>query len=144
MKINLKLTYQQAQNFNKIKGSNRRWACISDTFYHNIKSLPLKSPITKLNNFKQLGDPNKTQRHKWIKSGKGYLEADNEVFLLIDVEIVELVELHVQNPDKPILKLRQGSVRRRIIIIIISGGGRNIFEKLLQGLVGQILVPPIR
>ncbi|KAH6829659.1 hypothetical protein C2S53_016213 [Perilla frutescens var. hirtella] len=69
-----------------------------------------------------------------IKKKKN-LEADDEVFLLIDVEIVELFELLVENSDKP------RAVRRRII----SGGGcRHILEKLLQGLVLQILVPPFR
>lgn len=84
------------------------------------------------------------------------LEANNEVFLFINVEIVQLVKLVIENPDEPILEVAQGPARTGPTTIgqtsmkieggrqSIDGGGGQEIEELLQELVAEELVPPLR
>ena len=59
------------------------------------------------------------------------LEANNEVFLFINVEIVQLVELVIENPDEPILEVAQGPARSGPttigqLLMEIEGGRQSI------------------
>jgi hypothetical protein len=80
------------------------------------------------------------------------LKAYDELFLFINVEIIELVELFLENPNEPFLEVQQGGLVvkaisigvRRKIDIWGGGVGKVALEELLEGLVAEELVPPLR
>lgn len=94
------------------------------------------------------------------KKEKKNLQTNNELFLLVNVEIVELLELFVENSNEPFLEVHQGPVHMVTMDVIDIGGafkeakvvgwrkrvggGGDGFEKLFQGLVAEKLVPPLR
>lgn len=67
------------------------------------------------------------------------LQADDEFLLLVDEEVVEFVELLVEDPDEPLLEADPGAGGAGI-----DGIGRDVLDELLEGLVAQELVPPLR
>lgn len=80
------------------------------------------------------------------------LKAYDELFLFINEEIIELVELFTENPNEPFLEVQQGgmvvkaiSIGVRMKIDIWGGGvGEVALQELLEGLVAEELVPPLR
>lgn len=85
------------------------------------------------------------------------LKAYDELLLLINVEIVEFVELFIKNPNEPFLEVRHGGMANRAISIRIimlvlmkigiwggGGIGEVLLEDLLEGLVAEKLVSPLR
>ena len=109
----------------------------------------------------------KTKTKKKVKSQRTDLETNDEIFFFIDIEIVELLELCVQNPDEPVFEI---DLRRVIVIIVVveitmtvdrrggGGGGvgvrgslpvlrigrRKVLEELLERLVAKEFVSPLR
>jgi hypothetical protein len=87
------------------------------------------------------------------KEKGAHLEADDVPLLPLHVELVELVELHVEDPGEPVpqrdvplagpIPRSLGGGRRRER----RGGGLGgpqVIDELLEGLVGEVLVPPRR
>ena len=87
------------------------------------------------------------------KEKGAHLEADDVPLLPLHVELVELEELHVEDAGKPVPQrdvplagpipgsLGDGRRRER------RGGGLGgpqVLDELLEGLVGEVLVPPRR
>lgn len=92
-----------------------------------------------------------------------HLKTNNELFLFINVEVIELFELFIENPDEPSLQVNQLRVAmivvgicRELVIgmkkksevrrerINSCSGCREALEELLEGLVAEELVPPLR
>lgn len=81
-----------------------------------------------------------------------YLEADDVPLLPLHVEVVELVELDVEDPGEPV---PQGDIvpvsesrgggggRRRGRGRVVGVGGQGL-DELLEGLVCEVLVLPVR
>jgi hypothetical protein len=100
----------------------------------------------------------------WSDSGAvarfgAHLEADDVPLLPLDVELVELVQLRVEDAGEPVgqvdVPVRGGRSPRPLGVG--GGGGRRrerrgrcglawhqVLDELLEGLVGEVLVPPRR
>lgn len=85
------------------------------------------------------------------------LKAYDELFLFINVEIVELVEFFIKNPNEPFMEIHQGglvikavSTSSIIMMVLVKIGiwggriGEVPLEELLKGLIAEKLVPPRR